>query len=82
MSTELISVNPRPLSDPRNDLAEKCTTGGPTSVRGAREPLWRAGATARTMLVSAAAQTWKVMKNFTPVLCDIRISAAVRISHA
>ena len=35
-------------------------TGGSTSVRAFHEPLRRAGATARTMLVAAAAQTWNV----------------------
>src|SRR3989442_13964202 len=35
-------------------------TGGSSSVRGFYEPLRRAGATARTMLVAAAAQTWDV----------------------
>lgn len=35
-------------------------TGGSTSVRGAWEPLRRAGATARSMLVAAAAERWQV----------------------
>ena len=35
-------------------------TGGSSSVRAFYEPLRRAGATARTMLVAAAAQTWNV----------------------
>jgi isoquinoline 1-oxidoreductase beta subunit len=35
-------------------------TGGSSSVRGAWEPLRRAGATARSLLVSAAAETWQV----------------------
>jgi isoquinoline 1-oxidoreductase beta subunit len=35
-------------------------TGGSTSVRGFWTPLRQAGATARTMLVNAAAQQWKV----------------------
>ena len=35
-------------------------TGGSTSVRGNWEPLRRAGATARTMLVAAAAERWQV----------------------
>ena len=43
-----------------NSIFQIQATGGSTSVRAAWEPLRRAGATARTMLVSAAAQTWKV----------------------
>jgi isoquinoline 1-oxidoreductase beta subunit len=38
-------------------------TGGSTSVRAFWEPLRRAGAVARTMLIAAAADTWKVDPN-------------------
>lgn len=43
-----------------NHLIGFQATGGSTSVRAFWEPLRRAGATARIMLVSAAAATWKV----------------------
>jgi isoquinoline 1-oxidoreductase subunit beta len=48
-----------------NSIFHIQATGGSTSVRAAWEPLRRAGATARTMLVSAAAQAWEV----TPKSC-------------
>jgi len=43
-----------------NPLFGDQETGGSSSVRAFYEPLRRAGATARTMLVAAAAQTWDV----------------------
>lgn len=43
-----------------NPILGEQMTGGSTSVRAAWEPLRGAGATARRMLVSAAAQTWGV----------------------
>jgi isoquinoline 1-oxidoreductase subunit beta len=46
-----------------NPLLGFQATGGSTSVPGFWEPLRRAGATARTMLVAAAADTWKVDAN-------------------
>jgi isoquinoline 1-oxidoreductase subunit beta len=43
-----------------NPLVGVQFTGGSTSVRAFFEPLRRAGATARSMLVSAAAEIWQV----------------------
>src|SRR5712671_4312893 len=43
-----------------NPLFREQMTGGSSSVRAFHEPLRRAGATARTMLLAAAAQTWNV----------------------
>ena len=51
-----------------NPLFGDQETGASTSVRMFYEPLRRAGATARTMLVAAAAQTWKV----DPASCHAR----------
>ena len=44
----------------RNQLVGFQVTGGSTSIRAFYEPLRRAGATARQMLIAAAAATWNV----------------------
>src|SRR5262245_25825828 len=44
----------------RNQLVGVQITGGSTSIRAFYEPLRRAGATAREMLLAAAAATWNV----------------------
>jgi len=44
----------------KNPIFGLQATGGSTAVRGHWEPMRKAGATARAMLVSAAAATWKV----------------------
>ena len=43
-----------------NPIFKKQVTGGSTSVLGQWEPMRKAGATAREMLIAAAADTWKV----------------------
>lgn len=43
-----------------NPIFKVQATGGSTSVRGNWEPMRKAGATAREMLIAAAADTWKV----------------------
>jgi isoquinoline 1-oxidoreductase subunit beta len=47
----------------RNQLIGIQMTGGSTSIRAFYEPLRRAGATARDMLIAAAAATWNVDAN-------------------
>src|SRR3984957_6108797 len=63
LEIELASVHVEhaPASDKlyANPLLGFQATGGSTSVRGFWEPLRRAGATARTMLIAAAADNWK-----------------------
>ncbi|MGY3450345.1 molybdopterin cofactor-binding domain-containing protein [Bradyrhizobium sp. USDA 4353] len=44
----------------RQPLLKSQTTGGSTSIRGAYGPLRQAGAAARTMIIGAAAQRWRV----------------------
>jgi isoquinoline 1-oxidoreductase beta subunit len=63
-----VRLEPAPPDDKRyaDPLFGVQQTGASTSIRGSWEPLRRAGAAARTMLVSAAAQTWKV----DPRSCD------------
>jgi isoquinoline 1-oxidoreductase beta subunit len=46
-----------------NQLVGAQITGGSTSIRAFYEPLRRAGATAREMLIAAAAATWNVEPN-------------------
>ena len=60
-----VQVEPAPPDDKlyANPLLGFQATGGSTSVRGAWEPLRRAGAAARSMLVSAACATWNVDSN-------------------
>src|SRR5882757_5629719 len=43
-----------------NPLLGEQATGNSNAIRGAWKPLREAGATARTMLIAAAAQRWKV----------------------
>ena len=56
-----------------NPLFGDQETGASTSVKVFYEPLRRAGATARTMLVAAAAQTW----NVDPASCHARKGVVV-----
>jgi len=53
-------------------------TGGSTSVRGSWEPLAKAGAAAREMLVATAAKRWKVQ----PSECHTENSAVVHTASA
>ena len=48
-------------------------TGGSTSVLGLYEPMRRAGATARTMLIAAAAERWQV----DPATCHVERGAVI-----
>ena len=57
--------------------SRRMSTGGSTSVRTSWDILRKAGATARTMLVSAAAQTWGV----EAAACSTQNGAVTHASH-
>lgn len=57
VSLHQVDVEPAPVDEA---LYGEQMTGGSTSIRWAWEPLREAGAAARALLVSAAAQTWAV----------------------
>lgn len=59
-----------------NSIFHIQATGGSTSVRASWEPLRRAGATARLMLLSAAAKTWKV----DPSSCRARKGEVIHVT--
>ena len=62
VTLDQVQVEHAPPSDKlyANPIFGFQATGGSTSVMGFYEPLRKAGATARTMLVAAAAQSWGV----------------------
>jgi isoquinoline 1-oxidoreductase beta subunit len=57
VSLNQVDLEPAPVDEA---LYGEQMTGGSTSIRWAWEPLRQAGATARTLLVAAAAQIWSV----------------------
>ena len=76
VSLEQVNVEHAPPNDKLygNPILGFQVTGGSTSIRGFWEPLSRAGATARSMLLAAAAATWRV---------DIRfVSSQRRRNHS
>src|SRR5207245_3860137 len=56
-----------------NPLFRFQATGGSTSVMGLYEPMRRAGATARTMLIAAAAEHWQA----DPATCHVERGAVI-----
>ena len=72
-----VRLEPAPPDDKlySNSLIGFQCTGGSTSVRAFWDPLRRAGATARSMLVAAAAATWKV----DPSSCRAQHGAVIHL---
>ncbi|HEX3521558.1 MAG TPA: xanthine dehydrogenase family protein molybdopterin-binding subunit [Stellaceae bacterium] len=73
-----VGLEPAPPDDRLyvNPLLGLQATGGSTSVRALWEPLRRAGATARMMLIEAAAQQWRV----DPASCHAQKGEVVHVS--
>src|SRR5260370_10266857 len=74
-----VRIEHAPPDDPLfgNRLLGFQVTGGSTSVRAFWEPLRRAGATARTMLGTAAGKNW----NVEPTACRAEKGQEIHISN-
>jgi isoquinoline 1-oxidoreductase subunit beta len=70
-----VTVEPAPPNDKlyANPLLGEQTTGNSNAIRGAWQPLRQAGASARTMLVAAAAKRWDV----DPATCRAQSEAVI-----
>src|SRR5213594_4066384 len=60
LEADWAAVRLGPMPDNPAGWSRTMRTGGSNAIRSSWEPLRKAGATAREMLVSAAAQAWKV----------------------
>src|SRR5205814_4695480 len=60
LDADWTTVRLGPVPENPAGWSRRMSTGGSNAIRGSWEPLRKAGATAREMLVTAAAQTWNV----------------------
>src|SRR3989440_8735460 len=60
LEADWAKVRPGPVTETPAGWSRRMSTGGSTAIRTSWDPLRKAGATARELLISAAAATWDV----------------------